>query len=358
MKIVILADSISSQSTGIHYYGLQLVKRIIREFPNNEYHLIATKKIEAFSEIAQTIIKLKSFPLHLRFRQVFIIPKVVKNLNPDHVIELAHFGPFRLPKKIKRTTVIHDLTPINYPQFHSLFSRLSHQLLLPSILNKANSIIVNSVCTKNDLEKFNPKSPSRTKVIFPEINIPTEIKTDRIIQGNYLLAVGTIEPRKNYETLLKAFKKIANEDSEIKLVIVGGMGWKMDHFNNLIEGHPYKSRITLTGYVDRKTLWSLYHDAFAFVSPSNFEGFGIPILEACYHGLPLLLSDIPTSKEIANDAALYFKSKNAKKLAQSTLALVDNNSEREKMSVLARKRYDQIINTTQLQLEEWYNHIS
>lgn len=357
MKIVILADSISTQSSGIHYYGVQFVERLLRDFPNNDYHLIASKKLEQF-DIPQTIIPLKAFPLHLRFRQIFSIPKAVKKLNPDHVIELAHFGPFRLDTKIKRTTVIHDLTPIYFPAYHSSFSHWMHKLLMPGIIKKADSIIVNSSLTKEDVIKFQASANSKLNTIFPDIDIPNSTQKAKHAQGKYLLTVGTIEPRKNYKLLIDAFKSIGDKDKEVKLVIVGKMGWKMDGFQSLIDQHPHKDRIIITGFVTREELWSYYENARAFVFTSNYEGFGIPVLEACYHGLPLLLSDVPTSIEIAEDAAIYFNKENTSELSEKTITLLASNDNLEKRSKLSKERYPIITNQSKSQLENWVKEIS
>ena len=358
MKIVILADSISTQSSGIHYYGTQLVKRLLREFPENEYHIIATEKIIEFNNVPQTIIKLKKIPFHLRLRQMFYFPKLVKNLKPDHVIELAHFGPFGLSKKIKRTTVIHDLTPLNYPEFHSTLSNIMHRLLLPKIIKNANSLIVNSTSTKIDLEKFDPNSKHKISVIFPEIVFTDEPNSLKQTQGKYLLAVGTIEPRKNYETLLKAFELVGNNDSKINLIIIGSMGWKMNHFADLIEKHPHKDRIKITGYIERKELQEYYKNAFAFVFPSHFEGFGIPILEACNYGLPMLLSDIPTSKEIAKESAIYFNANNPEELHNGIMELIANNEKAITLGKMSKRRFAELMKTAKFQLEEWHNKIN
>jgi len=357
MKIVILADSISTQSSGIHYYGVQFVERLIREFPSNDYHLIATKKLEQF-EIPQTIIPLKNFPLNLRLRQIFSIPKVVKKLKPDHVIELAHFGPFGLDSNIKRTTVIHDLTPIYFPAYHSSFSHWMHKLLMPGFIKKADSLIVNSSLTKEDVIKFEASSHSKLNTIFPDIDIPNSTQKAEHAQGKYLLTVGTIEPRKNYKLLIEAFKSIGDNDKEVKLIIVGKMGWKMDELQNLIDQHPHKDRIIITGFIIREELWSYYKNASVFVFASNYEGFGIPVLEACYHGLPLLLSDVPTSAEIAETAAIYFNKESSKELSDKAIVLLASNENLVERAKLSKERYPIIKHQAKSQLENWYKGIS
>ena len=357
MKIVILADSISTQSSGIHYYGVQFVERLLREFPDNEYHLIASKQLSQF-DISQTIVALKSFPLHLRWRQVFTIPSIIKKLNPDHVIELAHFGPFRISKNIKRTTIIHDLTPIYFPQFHGKLSHWMHKLLLPGLIRKADSLIVNSSLTEQDVHKFESASKGKTKIIFPSLDIPSNEKEAAHAHGKYILTVGTIEPRKNYDLLLNAFELIAKSDDQVKLIIVGKMGWKMNHFEKLLHNHPYKNRIVITGYVSREELWDYYAKASLFVYTTNYEGFGIPVLEASYHGLPLLLSNVPTSKEIAGNAAVYFEKEDKETLCKKAIEILKSEELRNELKDSSKARYPEIEEKGKEQLSAWYQAIS
>ncbi len=357
MKIVILADSITTQNSGIHHYGLQFVERLLAQYPENEYHIIATKIIEQF-DVPQTVVPLRKFPMHLRFRQLFSIPKVVRKLVPDHVIELAHFGPFGLNSKIKRTTIIHDLTPIYFPAYHSRLSYWMHKILMPSLIKKADSIVVNSSQTKEDVVKFESSSKSKLNTIFPKINIPSTSKAAKLATGNYLLSVGTIEPRKNYKLLIEAFKTIGEKNKEIKLIIVGQMGWKMDHFQKLIDQHPFKERIIITGFISREELWSYYEGASVFVFTSNYEGFGIPVLEACYHGLPLVLSVVPTSEEIASDAAIYFNKENPKDLGDKVISLLESKDLLEQKGKQAKERFKIISDQAKIQLTDWYKRIS
>ncbi len=357
MKIVILADSITTQSSGIHYYGIQFIERLISTFPENEYHIIATKEITNF-KIKHTIVPLNKFPFHLRFRQLFLFPKLIKKIKPDHVIELAHFGPFRLDKRIKRSTVIHDLTPINFPQFHTRLSNWMHRLLLPGLIKKADTLIVNSTLTKSDVHNYKAISKGKTSIIFPTINIPKETKKGKYVNEDYILTVGTIEPRKNYELILEGFKNIGKQNDKIKLIIVGSMGWKMEHFEKLIDEHPYKERIIITGFVSREELWSYYQNAKLFIFATHYEGFGIPILEACYHGLPLVLSKLSTSEEIAENAAEYFEKNNAEDLSKRVVTILSQSKKREIMSVESKKQFAKIEEKAAIQLKQWYSNIS
>jgi len=284
--IVFLADSISSQNAGIHYYGLQLVQRILKTYPQHKYALIASEKILDL-DIEQILIPIKkSIPLHLRIRQVTSIPKKAKNLRPDVVIELAHFGPFFQNENTKRITVVHDLSPITHPQFHSWQSVLIQKLTLPKIINKADEVITNSTFTKDEIVRLYKKDPLHISVITPSIIKPKisidwkTVSQKYGINSSYILTVGTLEPRKNHLSILKAFEKLSINNQEIKLVIVGSEGWKNQAFQNHLKLSNVKEKVIITGRVQREELWSIYQNASLFVFASDFEGFGIPVKEA------------------------------------------------------------------------------
>lgn len=355
MKVVILADSISTQNSGIHYFGLQLVKRLISSFPQHNYILISTEKIPSL-EVEQIVVPLKKPPMHLRWRQLFTIPKRIKKMKPDCVIELAHFGPFNLPKEIKKVTVIHDLTPINYPAYHDRFSHIMHKLLMPGILSRADSIICNTIHTKKDIQSYQPELNTAIYPIYPKLALEEidELKPD---SAEYLLTIGTIEPRKNYVTLLKAFEKIGNQKSNLELVIIGKDGWKNEVFFSTLNKHPHRDRIHIKGYMDRSEMISMIKHCKLFVFPSLYEGFGIPIVEAMHFGKALVLSDIPTSKEIADDAAEFFPAASHDALAETIIRLLGDDKEVEKLESKSKKRYDEIQAVSDKQLLQWHNSI-
>ena len=138
------------------------------------------------------------------------------------------------------------------------------------------------------------------------------------IDNPYFLYVGTIEPRKNLITLLKAFSKFKKSlNSDIKLIIVGQPGWKTGAFYNHLEQNQYKRDIILTGFVDEEALPQLYSHATAFIYPSEYEGFGLPILEAMACGAPVIAARNSSLTEVGGDAVHYFETKDAHDLCKS-----------------------------------------
>ena len=229
------------------------------------------------------------------------------------MIEPAHFGPFNLPKRTKRVTIIHDLTPILFPQHHRWHSQLLQKIFLKGILKRTHFVITNSQNTSKDLETFYPFTKGKNRWIYlgkESLYQPTfdeEVLKELEIHRPYFLFVGTIEPRKNLVRLLSAYEAFKiKTGAEVDLVIAGGMGWKSEEFRSALEDNPYKANIHLPGYVKKEHLPVLYSHCMAFIYPSLYEGFGFPVLEAMACGAPVLCSDISSLPEVGGEVAHYF----------------------------------------------------
>ena len=341
MKVIFLADSVSTQQTGIHYYGLQMLHSALRDYPQHDYTVIATETIPSL-DMRQYIVPCTQW--NFRLRQVWQIPKLIRRLKPDLVIELAHFGPFRLPPKIKRATVIHDLTPVIFPKFHSRLSALSHRFLLPRILRKADYIIVNSRHTKNDLTSQYNLDPAKITVLYPKIQ---ESKGSSLpnfdrLPSKYFLTVGTIEPRKNHLAIIKAFDAFCGENEDIHLVIIGKLGWKYQTFLNALRKAKNHHRIHFLEYVDRSTLWLAYQRAYAFIYASFYEGFGLPVYEAMSFGIPILVARNSSLIEISDRHGLHFEATQSDTL-QDCMRKIAIPAIRDKYTALAKERYHELL---------------
>jgi len=262
--------------------------------------------------------------LHLRLRSFTSIPKIINAMQPDLVIEMAHFGPFKLDQNIDQATVIHDITPLLFPEWHDRMSYYGHKWTLNGLIKKAKHLIVNSHVTRKDLETYFPESKEKTSIGYPSILTDLTSTSPENIYGQYFLSVGTIEPRKNYDLLIEAFENIAAKNDKLKLIIVGHKGWKSKSVFEKIKSSKFSDRIIVEGYVSDDRIIQLYRHALAFIFPTLYEGFGIPLLEALSFGLPILASDIDICHEVCEDAALYFNSKNV--LCEQMQMLIDDHT--------------------------------
>ncbi|MDA8693257.1 glycosyltransferase family 4 protein, partial [Saprospiraceae bacterium] len=298
-------------------------------------------------DIQQIIIPIKkSIPFHLRIRNIWHIPNQLNKLDADIVIEMAHFGPFRLSKKTTRVTVIHDLTPLIYPLWHDKISTYVHKLFLKRILRNANHIIANSQVTSNAIAEYLPSVEKKIRVAYPSLSIDDINSKSTKSADTYFLSVGTIEPRKNYSALIEAFNKVAQQDDKIKLVIIGFKGWKSKPIFDLITQSENKDRILIKGYVTEEELIQYYKNAMAFIFPTHYEGFGLPLLEAMMLGSLVICSDIEICREVCADSALYFSDTDT--LARSMQKVVESPNDylEYKSKSISRAKYfnDQKIN--------------
>ncbi len=340
MRIVILADPLDNQSAGIHIYTKEMVKALLKYDTQNEYILIRQKKKDDFSGVEQYVIP--NFPkiiLYPTFRLFVIIPLFLRKLKADAVLEPAHFGPFNLPKKIKRITIIHDLTPILFPHLHRFHSQLLQKIFLEHILKQADLIISNSKNTNDDINMQYPFTKGKVKCIYLGKNDDfrrsekADVITKFNLEEHYFLSVGTIEPRKNLLTLLEAFETFRDKNEDFfKLIIVGKKGWKTKKFFSALKKHPYRKDIYIVGYVSTEELTVLYSKATALIYPSFYEGFGLPVLEAMSCGTACIVSNSSSLPEVGGDAVEYFDPANSDELSSTMLELCKNTKKRQVMS--------------------------
>lgn len=346
MKIAIIGDALDYQYAGIYYYTKALINALARQDKKNEYWIVREKSEGDISKnVRELIVPSKKNPGAGAYRLFITIPKILAQKGIDIVVEPRHFGPFNLPKNIKRVTVIHDLSPIHYPQWHQFLSSKLQQLFLPSILKKADHIITNSNFTAQDVIRHFPFTKNKTTGILlgkedffkPK---PNQAILEKLgILTPYLLHTGTIEPRKNLSLLVKAFEEIKKEKyTDLQLVLVGKLGWKSESLKDLINISPFKKDIKLLGYVERADLPTIYTSASVFVYPSHFEGFGLPVLEAMSCGTPVIVSNVSSLPEIIGTAGLIFSPNNQSQLVKQIYQVLDNPPLKE---ILSKKSLQQ-----------------
>ncbi len=314
MKIAILADPVDNQLAGVHTFTREMILSLLRHDKENRYYLFRRRRNPSFPGARNVVVpKLGWTILFPAMRLFYIFGRLAKRYRINVVIEPAHFGPFFMPRKVKRVTVIHDLTPLKFPEHHRFHSQLLQSLFLRHIMKRADLIITNSENSRLDIISYYPFTEDKVEKIYlghdeifrPDIN-PRVLEKYGITKS-YFLFVSTLEPRKNLSLLLHAYQRFrVDSKTEVALVIVGKRGWKCRRLYNEINKHPYRDDIILPGYVLLEDLPPLYSQALAFVYPSYYEGFGLPVLEAMACGAPCLVSNVSSLPEVAGSATLMF----------------------------------------------------
>jgi glycosyltransferase involved in cell wall biosynthesis len=319
LRIAIIADALDNQSAGVHVFTKEMIQAMIKTNTTHEILLIRQKKGLKIEGVKEIIVKNIKLPIGFAsFRLFCIIPFILVRQKVDIVIEPAHFGPFNLPSSIKRVTVIHDLTPILFPEYHRFFSWFLQKLFLGRIIAKADLLIANSNYTKQDILKYYPKSKDKIVKIYPDssLSYTTENSTSKFpYTFPYFLTVGTIEPRKNHLLLLDAFEIFKKNNPEYKLIITGAKGWKSNPIFKKISTHKFKDDIIITGFVDNETLCCLYQNAVAMIYPSKYEGFGLPVLESIRLGTIPILTNNSSLPEVGGKSAFYIQKESPQELA-------------------------------------------
>lgn len=209
---------------------------------------------------------------------------------------------------------VHDLIFERYPQHHTRRNVLFLRTAMPRFVRAATAIIAVSEHTKRDLVEIYGTPAEKIHVIHEGVDdrfhpaLPTEIARVRARWSPdrpWLLMVGTLEPRKNHATALRALRLLADEGFPHRLLIVGGAGWLFDPVAAQVEALGLRERVTFTGHVPAEDLPPLYSGCDAFLMPSLYEGFGFPLLEALACGAPSVASGTSSLPEVGGDAVIY-----------------------------------------------------
>jgi len=323
MRIAILADPLDNQKAGVHVYSRELIKALVRQSPKYQYYIFRLQHDPELEGVEQVVLPAAKYPGYMSLRMFGIIPYMVRKLKIDAVVELAHFGPFNLPRRVKRITVIHDLTPILFPHFHRFHSQLLQRIFLKKILRRASLVITNSQSTTNDVMKVYGIDEAKIATIllgkddfYQRIEKKRALKEAKIDQP-YFHFVGTIEPRKDLLTLLKGFTLFKEKTpSSVQLLIAGAKGWKSEAFYQALEEHPFREDIRLLGFVSKELLNTLHSHSLAMIYPSIYEGFGFPVLEALCCGGRVICTDNSSLPEVGGDLAVYFSTGDSVQLAE------------------------------------------
>ena len=274
-----------------------------------------------------------------------IAPIALRQIKPD----VLHVPAFAAPLSWRGAlvTTIHDLAFMKVPEQSSLYARLYHMHLQRIGAQRAQRVIVISKQTEQELTHYWSIPPQRISLIHHALQpsfyayelSSRAVETMRSRYGErYLLHVGRIMPRKNVERLIEAFDLLAEQFSDLHLVLTGGLGYASTQAVQLIEESPYKDRIHLAGWVAQEDMAALYAGATALVFPSKHEGQGMPTLEAMASGTPVVASYEAASSEIAGNALIRADCSSAQPLANAIIPLLTNNELRQQLIQAGQKQ--------------------
>jgi glycosyltransferase involved in cell wall biosynthesis len=263
------------------------------------------------------------------------LPKLTKR----HNIDLFHAPNYSIPLRAscKKVCTIHDLTCYLFPRRRKMIHGWYFRKMIHYSVRHADAIITVSDNTRKDIEKVFKKKFSHIQTVYQGVTMPqahtplNETDYGQQLRTPYFLFVSTIEPSKNVERLIRVFSDFVKEYRNFHLYVAGKPGWGYKRIIQIIHEPETGNNIHYLGYQTNEQLANLYANAFAFIYPSLYEGFGIPPLEAMASGTPVLCSYTSSLPEVIGDAALTFNPYNDNEILRAMQTIVENEPVRNSL---------------------------
>lgn len=350
MRVAIDAHSVGAKLAGNESYAVNLIEALAQIDNVNDYTLYVTTG-EAYDRFHQ---RWPNFKVHttLPHTPLIRIPLTLSAELRKHPVDVLHVQ-FTAPPFCPCPVVvsIHDLSFEHLPQTFLRRSRTQLRLTVRHSARRADRILTLSEHTRGDVIETYKIDPAKITAIplaapahFGPVTDDKELQRVRHtygIDGDYVLSVGSIQPRKNLVRLINAYASLRGVHSGNrfpKLVIVGKRGWLYDETLRALEQTGASDSIVLTGYVPESDLPALYSGALCFVYPSFFEGFGLPPLEAMKCGAPVVVGNATSLPEVVGDAGLKVDPYDVSAIAKGIGELIYNPKLREELRVKGLER--------------------
>ena len=339
-----------TQGGGIGRYTRELVQALLAGDDGNSYRLFSARP-PADLPVPDPLphgprVDLRTAPLSdrwlYRLWQRLRLPLPVELFTGR--LDLFHSPDFVLPPVRSGTPTlltVHDLSFVHYPETFTpaLVSYLNRAV--PDSVARAAHILADSEATRRDLEAVWNVPPGKITVLYSGVHERfqpvTEGKRLRRVREKYalgdapyVLSVSTIQPRKNYQMLVRAFRPIA-ERFPHRLVIAGGKGWLVEEVLAEVGRQGLEERVQFAGFVADADLPALYSGAALFAFPSLYEGFGLPLLEAMACGVPVLSSNASSLPEVTGDAAILLAPQDEAAWTTALTRLLEQPQERARL---------------------------
>jgi glycosyltransferase involved in cell wall biosynthesis len=364
--------TLSLEYAGIGRYTINLVHELTKRkrysylgfsSPRTNVELIPSDNIHISKGIS-------SYVNSTLLRSLLLLPIQVWNQKLDIFHSMDNSIINLLPKsKCKRLSTIHDLIALKYPEFFTRKHRTVVHNMISYVARNADHIITDSSSTKMDLLEFYPflEDQDISVVHLASSDFFRKCSEDQIsrmlsklsLPDRYFLSLATNEPRKNVKSIIDAFRIFRKNAAfnDIGLVLVGGKGW----LNTGVEGDREtlkNEHIYSFGFLSDDMLPPLYSGALAFVYPSFYEGFGLPVLEAMSCGCPIITSNVSSLPEIAGDSAIYIDAHSIDSIKNALSALANDLEHRASLSLdVLRKSKEFSWEKTAEKTEAVYNKL-
>lgn len=350
MRIGLDGYPLVAPKTGVGHYTFELAIEVARLAPEHSFELIAPASLppDILDHISSypnlKAVSVKTNLLTGRWWAVGL-PQYLRRVPVD----VFHGTNYEVPlaKRDRNVLTVHDLSIFTHAETHDRRIGRRARRRLPIMVRAAARIITPTEAVKRELvERFRidpakvfvtPEAPRKTFRPTPAAET-AEVHRRLGIDDQFILFVGTIEPRKNLSTLVRALAElIRNTQHRPQLVIAGPKGWLIDEFDRVLVEANLSDRVRQIGYVGDDELRALYSSCRAFVYPSLYEGFGLPPLEAMACGAPVIASRIAAHEEVLGANAILVDPKDERMLATTITSLLEDDHERGCLSQAGRQ---------------------
>jgi glycosyltransferase involved in cell wall biosynthesis len=316
-RLVVNARFLTRRITGLERYAIEMSRQLKQLRP--ELKFVAPKNVLDRALAAELGVECFGRLTGHLWEQIEL-PMFLRREGRPLLVSLVNTGPVHYTDQI---VVIHDLAFLRNPAWFSRSAALWFKFLVPRVISVSSVVVTDSVFTKKEVTELLHVPDQKIRVVYPgvtEMFRAHENVTREKSAGTLVLAVSTMDPRKNLGRLIEAFKMMKLQDA--RLVIVGGNNPLVFGKNRLSQDHRDDPTIQFLGYVSDSELADLYRRADVFASVSLYEGFGFPPLEAFANGCAVLVSDIPPHREIFGVSAEFVDPTDTSKIASQLKALI------------------------------------
>ena len=349
MRIGINGRFLVAKRTGVQRTAYNLVKTLVSVDSENEYYLFTGRGEFGRSEwdlpnvwVVGSFVESGKTLRNMFWEQLYL-PYLAKKYKVDLLHSPANMSPLFYGGK--SLVHIHDVCFVVNPQWYSFAFRTWYNWVIPRLAKRAVRVITNSNNSKNDLLQFCKLPVDKVSMVYWAVddsflgNHKADGDNETWEYDNYILYVGSLEPRKNIASLIAAFQSLRNQHPRLdtKLILIGG---ESPLFAELkLKINDYQEDIVLKGFVDDDQLRTYYRHAGLVAYPSLYEGFGLPPLEAMASGTPVVTSFTSSLPEVVGNAAVKVNPYDIKQLTESMAkVLLDENHRRD----LINKGFEQV----------------
>lgn len=348
MKVALELQPLLKHRTGVGWYTFEIIKRLVEQESGIEYSgfyfnfLNRNQLPEELSNVTSKVCKLMHYRVYQRiWNYVPISYSSIFGRKAD----IYHFFNYLVPPGVKGKVIvtIYDMVFKRFPgtMSNANFKALENNLLKSA--DRADIIITISENSKNEIVQYLGIDPAKIQIVSPGVDVARykedisvsqkeAVKRKYNLPDEYILYLGTLEPRKNVESIIDSFFCLRESyNKDIKLVIAGKKGWGFDTIFQRVESYGLQECVDFIGYVEEVDKPAIYNMAEVFMFPSLYEGFGMPVIEAMAAGVPVITSNNSSLPEAAGDAAKLLDPMDTEAMAAELYNILTNSSMRDEM---------------------------